>query len=170
MQRETELENILIGFNKVEMILFMNTHPEVFEEAVELAISNKQPYSWRATWLLSLCMKENDKRIQKHTKKIINSINDKNDGHQRELIKILLKIDLKDKYEGILFNICVTIWEQINKKPSVRFTAFKFIVKTAKKHPELFDELTFFTQKHFLETLSPGIRKSIYKIIKEISK
>ena len=46
------------------MISFMATHPEVFEEAIQLAISDKQPYSWRAAWLLWSIMDVNDPRIQ----------------------------------------------------------------------------------------------------------
>jgi hypothetical protein len=60
-------------------------------------------------------MEENDKRIQRHIKEIINTITTKNDNHQRELLKILLKMELKKEYESFLFDICITIREQINK-------------------------------------------------------
>ena len=166
---ETELENILMTSYKDGMISFMNSHPEVYEEAIELAVSDKQPYSWRAAWLLWSCMNENDKRIQGQIKNIVNSIAAKNDGHQRELIKILLQMELSKDDEGILFNTCMNLWEQIDKKPSVRLTAFKFIVKIAKKYPELSDEITLLTQNHYLESLSSGVRYSISKMIKEFT-
>ena len=67
---ETALENILTSSYKAEMISYINTHPNDFEEAIELAVSNKQPYSWRAAWLLWSCMEKNDPRIQVHLKKI----------------------------------------------------------------------------------------------------
>ncbi|MCP5063059.1 MAG: hypothetical protein GY936_11435 [Ignavibacteriae bacterium] len=165
---ETKLENILMSCYKDEMISFMNAHPENFEEAIKLAISDKQPYSWRAAWLLWSCMDENDLRIQAYIKKIINSVATKNDGHQREIIKILLQLELTEKQEGILFNICMNLWEQIDKKPSVRFTALNFIIKIAKKHPELSDEIKFLTQNHYLETLSPGIKRSVQRMMKEL--
>jgi len=68
-----------------------------------------------------------------------------------------------------LFNFCMDTWEQTNKKPSVRFTAFKFIVETVKKYPELREEISSLTQEHYLKTLSPGIKISIYKLVKEIN-
>ncbi len=166
---ENALENILSTYYKNEMLLFMDSHPEYFDNAIELAISDKQPYAWRAAWLLSSCMKENDERIQANIDKIINSLVSKEDGHQRELIKILLRMELKDEHEGYLFDICVTLWEKINKKPSVRYIAFKFIVKTAKKYPELSNEITFLTQNQYLDSLSPGIKRSISKMIKELT-
>lgn len=163
---ESVLENKLINSYKVEMILFMNTNPKYFEEAIELAVSDNQPFAWRAAWLLWSCMKENDPRIQKHIKNIVNSVKTKNDGHQRELLKILLQMELNKKYEGLLFNVCLDVWKQINKNPSVRFTALKFILKIAKKHPDLFKEVTFLTQDQYLESLSPAVKKSISKLMK----
>ena len=61
---ETALEHILTSTYKDEMIAYLNTHPEDFEEAITLALSDKQPYGWRSAWLLWSCMEENDRRIQ----------------------------------------------------------------------------------------------------------
>jgi len=146
------------------MISFMDTHPEFFEEAIELAISDKQPYSWRAAWLLWSCMEENDKRIQKYIKKIVDTLETKDDGHQRELI-----MELKEDYEGILFDHCMDIWEQINKTPSVRVNALKLIIKVAKKHPELAKEITFITEDHYLESLSLGAKNSVSKLMRKLT-
>jgi len=163
------LEDKLLNSYKDEMISFMENHSEFFEEAIELAIADKQPYSWRAAWLLWSCMEENDHRIQKYIKKIVNTLETKDDGHQRELIKILLKMEIKDEYEGILFDHCMDIWEQINKTPSVRVNALKFVIKIAKKHPELSQEITFLTQDHYLESLSPGVKNSVSKMMNELN-
>lgn len=164
---ETALEHILTSLHKDEMISYMSTHPEDFDEAIKLAISDKQPYSWRAAWLLWSCMKENDQRIQGYIKNIIKTITTKKDGHQRELLKILLQMELNEEHEGSLFNICVSVWEKINKKPSVRFTAFRFLIKLAKKHPELSNEITLLTQSQYMDSLSPSVKKSLSKMIKE---
>ncbi|MDP3150272.1 MAG: hypothetical protein Q8N83_14215 [Ignavibacteria bacterium] len=166
---QTELEHILISTYKDGMIAYMETHPEAYEEAVQLAISDKQPFAWRAAWLLWSCMEVNDRRVQKHTKEIVKSVKSKNDGHQRELLKILLLMEIDKKYEGILFNLCLNVWEEINKTPSVRMTAFKFILKLVKKHPELSKEITFLLQDRYLETLSPGVKRSISKMMKGIT-
>jgi len=166
---ESVLENKLICSYKKDLISFLKSHPEHFKEAIELAISDKQPYSWRAAFLLPDCMEENDKRIHNYIKKIISSIKTKKDGHQRELLKILYKMEINN-YEGILFNLCLNLWEQINKDPSVRMTAFKFIIKIAKKHPELKNEIQYIVQDHFLESLSPGVKYSIKKMIRDFIK
>jgi len=38
---ETALEHFLTSSYKADMISYMDTHPEDFEEAIKLAISNK---------------------------------------------------------------------------------------------------------------------------------
>jgi hypothetical protein len=163
------LEDKLLNSYKDEMISFMENHPGFFEEAIELAVSDKQPYAWRAAWLLWSCMEENDKRIQKYIKSMVDTLETKENGHQRELLKILYQMDLKEEHEGMLFDICMDIWEQINKAPSVRFNALKFIIKIAKKHPELAKEISFLTEDRYMESLSPAVKKSIKRMMKDLS-
>ena len=167
---ETPLEHILMTFFKEDMISFLNSHPEYFKEAIELAVSDKQPLSWRAAWLLHSCTKKNDNRIKNHVKSIIKTLPTKKDGHQRELIKILFIMELKEEDEGVLFDICVTLWENVSKRPSVRYTAMMFILKIAEKYPDLTQEIILLLQDQYLETLSPGIRYSIYRMKKGLGK
>jgi hypothetical protein len=164
---ESTLEHRLLNSYKKDMISFMNSHPEYFDEAIELAVSNKQPYSWRAAFILWSVIEENDKRIKKHINKIVKAVKGKSDGHQRELLKILLMMELDEKYEGVLFDICVDVWEQIDKSPSVRVNALKMIIKIAEKHPDLKKEISYLAQDHYLESLSPGARHSVKKIMSE---
>lgn len=146
------------------MISYIAAHPGKFEELIVLALSDKQPCSWRAAWLLWSCMEENDLRVQNHIPQLIDSIPSKHDNQQRELFIILQKMELNEAYEGILFNICASTWEKINKKPSVRFNAFKLIIKIAKRYPELLKEIEYLTQDQYLDSLSSGARKSILKM------
>ena len=166
---EVSLENILTDrLSKEEMISFMNKHPFQFEKTINVALTDNQPQAWRAAWLLGHCMNKDDHRIQARIKAIIEAIGTKKDGHQRELLKILEKMNINEDHEGALFDVCMTIWESINKSPSVRIVAFRILAETAKKYPELNKEIEFFTQNHYTETLSPGILHSFVNIKKEL--
>ena len=77
-------------------------------------------------------------------------------------------MEIDEEYEGTLFNICVNVWEKINKKPSVRYNAFKLIIKIAKKHPDLSHEVVFLTQNQYMDSLSDTVKKSISKMINEL--
>lgn len=152
------------------MVSFMENHPEYFEETLQLAISDKHPYAWRAAWLSYHCMEENDCHVQKYIPQIIDNIKTKKDGHQRELVKILLKMDLNEEQEGRMLDCCMDLWEMINKAPSVRYIAFTYIIRLAKRYPELANEVKFLIEDHYLDTLSPGIKNSIRKMAQQFYK
>lgn len=164
----SQLKSKLISSYKDELVAFLKSQPQHFNEAIELAISDDQPFAWRSAFLLSGCMDDDDARVKKFIKPILACIKSKKDGHQRELLKILYRMQLTDKSEGIVFDVCIRLWEQIGKDPSVRITALKFIFKIAKQHPELLNEITPLTQDHYLELLSPGVKRSVNRMIKEI--
>ncbi len=162
---ETPLEHVLMAFNKKQMMAWLETHPESFTEAIHLAIADKQPCSWRAAWLLWGCMEDNDLRIRPFIPGITECLEIKRDGHQRELLKILYRMDLSEEQEGFLFDLCMNVWEKVGKAPSVRHNAFRMIVKIASKYPELSNEIALITQNHYLDTLSPGVRRAVMKMI-----
>ena len=166
----SQLKSKLLSSYKEEMVAFLKSHPEYFNEALDLAISDDQPFAWRSAFYLGSCMDDNDARVKKYIKPILTRIKSKNDGHQRELLKILYRMKLSDKEEGIVFDTCIRLWEQIGKDPSVRITALKFILKIAKPHPELLNEITPLMQDHYLELLSPGVKQSVNRMIQELDK
>jgi len=164
----TPLEICLTHNYKDGIVVFLKAHPECWEEAIELAIANKQPYSWRAAWLLWSCIEKNDTRIQPRIQSLIDGLKDKKDGHQRELLKILIVMELSEEQETNLLDYCIRLWKDIQKTPSIRYTAFRFINKIVSKYPELRNEIKYYTVKKYIETLSPGIQKSINKLIQNL--
>lgn len=171
MKTKNSLENIITSrFNKDEIIPLINSNPEKFKEALTIAFENDKPTAWRAVWLISHAIKKNDKRITPHIKKIISLIPHKADGHQRELLKILEKMEISEDNEGYLYDICVSNWLDINKSSSVRITAFRIISRMVIKYPELYNEIEPLTQKHFTDPLSSGIQHSFSKLHSEIKK
>lgn len=164
----TPLEICLTNNYKDGMIAFLKAHPACWEEAIELAITNKQPYSWRAAWLLWSCLEKNDVRIQPHIQSFIEGLKNKKDGHQRELLKILILMQLSEEQESSVLDFCIRIWKDILRSPSVRFTAFRFMIMLSIKYPELKKETKLYFEKKYLETLSPGINKSVMKLIQNL--
>ncbi|MEP0005756.1 MAG: hypothetical protein ABJ387_12990 [Balneola sp.] len=163
------LRSVLIRRRKSEMVEFMDNHPGSFDQAIKLALENEENLSWRATWLVAGIMKKNDPRVKPFIQKIIEVLPDRDDGHQRELLKILLKMDLGEDFESLLFDISVTLWEQVRKQSSVRYYAFQGMMKVVEKYPELKNEVLSLAQPHFVNTLSPGVRKGIYKKLNELN-
>ena len=152
------------------MMAFMAANPEAFKELVLLAFFPKNPLAPRAAWLLSNCMEEKDPRVGMHAQNIIDTLDEVADGHKRDLINVLCQVDLDEELEGVLFDRCINIWCKLDGIPSVRATAFKLILLVTRKYPDLYNEVVLLTQDPYLETLSPGIRRSIQKQIKSFEK
>lgn len=161
--------NLVQNFNKKELVLFVNKNTDNFTFAMKIALSEEQPYAWRAVWIINHATKNRDPRLTKYLNLIIKNLQEKQDGHQRELLKLVEKIEIEEENEGYIFDLCMTIWGDVDKIPSVRIIALKLIIKIVKKYPELMNEIKFITQEHYLETLSPGIKKSMIKMMREIN-
>lgn len=150
---------------KAKLIESANKDINEFNRLLELCLDPNNQLAWRAAWVLRGCLKKNDDRLRPHLMKIIKSIEGKEDGHQRELLKIFEVFDLEEEFEGYLFDTCANIWENIEKIPSTRITAIKLMQKVAKKYPELQNDIQLFTTEEYTESLSPGIKRSLLKSI-----
>lgn len=153
--------------SKNELLTYVKNNPECIEPMIQLSIEHT-PTAWRAAWLLGHTMHTNDLRVQKSIDKLIKTLASAKEGHQRQLIIILLKMKLNETQEGNLFDTCLNIWENIKLIPSTRVTALKFIFSIAEKFPELKSELKLWTQDMYLDSLSPGIKNSVINQVKSI--
>ncbi len=161
---ESSFEYMLMHSYKAEMVEQMQNHPEYYPEAIRLALGDKQPYSWRSAFLLIGSIQKNDARIKPFIDQFIDVLPEKKDGHQRDILNILNKMDLNEAQEGYVLDRCISLWESTSKKPSVRFVAFKMMIKMAEKYPELANEIKYLTEEHYMEPLTPGARRSIAKM------
>jgi len=164
------LKNILNGhLQKDPIVSLLRENPDVFDEAIHLALQSDERTAWRAAWVLFHAMENHDTRLQPHLPAFVSALPGKRDGHQRELLKIIERLKPDDDLEGELFDICMGIWENPGKSPSSRITAFRVMFRIAQKYPELLGELSFLLQEHYTETLSPGIRHSLRRMVDDSS-
>ncbi len=162
-------EHVLLNSYKEQMISYMGSHPEAIDEAIQLALSNRQPHAWRAAWLLRSMLGENDMRLRAHTKRIVEVLPTRPDNHQRELLNLLLLMEIGEDDQGYLFDHCLTLWEKVGKAPSVRLTALRVIIQIVRRYPELAQEVLPLTQDHYLDNLSPGVRKAVGRMMSVFS-
>ncbi len=164
------LEQILTQCYKGEMVDFIYANPERIEQLIELALKDDSKLSWRASWLLWSCMEPNDFRVREYLGKILDVIPLKKDNHQRELLKILQNMEIDENHIGVLFDICLKIWVQLNKQPAVRYNAFKTMLRIAECYPIFINEIEFYSEERFIKVLTPGAKHSIYKMLSNFNK
>ena len=166
MSDKPSLDIVLSKFFKKDVFNFMNQFPEEFESIVALTITDEKPICWRAAWVVQTFMEQDDERVQPYVDAILQIIPQKEDGHQRELLKLVINKNLTDEEEGRLFEVCIRIWKDIHKKPGTRSYAFQCIDNITTIYPELRNELMGLFGPEYLETLSPAIRKTILMKLK----
>ena len=120
--------------------------------------------------MVGSCMEENDKRVRKHVKKLIDLLFVTKGGEQRELLKIIYQMKISNSLEGLLFDHCIVMWMDIKQQSSVRFYAFKMLCKIAEEHPDLNKEVLGLLNLPHAGSLTPAIRKSVMKLAKELEK
>ncbi len=157
------IEILLSKYVKPEADRVLKKYPALIEQIVPLCLTDKAPMCWRAAWVVRSAMDEDDKRVKPYIDEILGVLPDKSDGHQRELMKLLQRMKLTDDQEGMLYDISVSIWESVRKKPSVRYIAFEHIITMIRKYPELKQELEAITQPQHINALSAGIKAAVIK-------
>ena len=166
-QSQQEWETLIKGrFDREPIIAHLKEHEEARKHFLEIILLRDE-FAWRAAWLLKGAVSAQD-NYDDFIERAIKLIPDLPDGHQREILKLLEIVTINESLEGPLFDVCMRIWESPGKIPSTRMTAFLFILETVKKYPELKTELTHLTQDHYMESLSPGVKRVLEKRIKKL--
>lgn len=163
------LKHVLLDLYKDEMIAYMHTHPELFQDLISLAVGSDR-FSPRAAWLLSNCVDEGGKGFASRKREILRSIEGKSGGHQRDLVRVLSKLDSDDEEEGLLFDQCVALWSDPGNMPSVRHVSMRTLLQITEKYPELYNEVKILLKDKYLDSLSAGVRRSILRMKGETEK
>lgn len=159
------LDNFFKKFRKnKEMIAHVKANSDMFFLLLRGSLSLNYDKNWRCAMLIGHLIKKKDFRLITYIDDFIEVLRDtKIDGHQRQVLVILDKMHFTEDQEGKLFDVCLTIWESVNKIPSTRMRAFWMMEKIAKNYPELQKEMKHFTVDYFIKTLSPGIKHYFVK-------
>jgi hypothetical protein len=158
MQAES-LEHILVSYHKDDMIAALRVSSH-FNDLFELAL-NTEKLSARSAYMLSHMVHFTKEKVQNNIDKIIEAINGKPDGQQRDLIRTLQQLDLDEDQIGEAYHLCSELWMETLKTPSVRYLAFLFMFNVVKVYPDLKDDFHLMANHLYMESLSPGIKRSL---------
>lgn len=164
----TAFNTALARLAKRDIESFLEQHSECFDQLLFFAISDDQPHAWRAAWILGSIIEPGDIRVQHFVGSIVGALTNKTDGHTRELLRVLLLMELTEEHAGRVFDLCVQIWQNPVKSPGLRMNALKMLVKIADCFPELLPEVHLLLNYLYVATLTPGARRSAERIIQNL--
>ena len=160
----TAFNTALAKLAKRDIESFMEQHSECFDQLLWFAISDDQPHAWRAAWILCSIMVPGDARVQHFVGPIVGALTNKTDGHTRELLRVLMLMELAEEHAGKVFDFCVQVWQNPMKSPGLRMNALKMLVKIADRFPELLPEVLLLLNYLYVATLSSGAMRSAERI------
>lgn len=160
---ETALEQKLLDLYKEEMIAYVSSEPGAYDEALQLALQQKQPYSWRSAWMIRSCSVPNDPRLKEYITPILQLLPKVHAGQQREFLTLLLNTTLNEDQEGLLYEFCINCWTDLQNQSGTRYKCFLFMLGMAKKYRDLKQEIKLVLDKDLIGTLSPGIKRAVVK-------
>jgi hypothetical protein len=157
-------------FPRKEDLLARNRQsPQLFSLALEDALKVDPKKAWRALWFINqLDKKEIEKHILSEYPQLIVRLEEEGSSLQRELLRLLQKFTIPEKWESYLFDQAQRIWEKLANIPSTRVQALYCMLKIADKYPELKQEIMIYNDPSFLEELSPGIKHQVQKIFAKL--
>lgn len=153
-----------------EHFVEMCSRPEFLPFLAEICLSDDPKLNWRAAWVLSSIDASQLKKIFPKAQPLINTLQRKEkDGYKREIIKLIMLLDLDEDEEGAFYDAALNIWEDLALASAARLYALRGMLHIAKLYPELNHEIAAYNDDHYLQGVSPGIQSQMRKIFKDLS-
>lgn len=103
------IPNYFKTYDKENIIRLLQENPEEIQQLLGIAVDVNHESSWRACWMLRSALENGDRRISEISSKLVEILPVAKDNHQREIVCLLDKTEVKEQDEGKLFDACITM-------------------------------------------------------------
>lgn len=152
--------------NCLRIVKWVGDDQKRFDELFTLFLSDEYRVVQRAAWPVSYCVMDYPVLISKHFKKLVDNLKKPNlyTAVKRNSIRLLQDIDIPEKYEGDIMNICFTYIAEPTEAVAVKAFSIRVIENLSKKYPEILPELkTIIEDRWDYET--PAFKSRARKIL-----
>ena len=134
------------------IVQWVGTSQERFDELFHLFLHDEYRVVQRAGWPLSYCVIAHPEFIKKHWAALINNLQQPNlhNAVKRNSIRLLQDIDIPEKYQGPIMDLCFKYVESPTEAIAVKAFALTVLTNLAKQYPEIIPEI-----KLIIEDQSP---------------
>ena len=156
-------EEILKEHSKAQCTKIVNwvgINQQRFDELFTLFLQDEYRVTQRASWPLSYCVSANPVFINKQWKSLINNLK-KPDLHN--------DIEIPEKYQGEIMNICFTYLESPTEALAVKAFSMTVLANLAKLYPEIKTELRLLIEDQY-PNQTAGFKSRAKKVLKQLGK
>lgn len=142
MDIRTQLLSELSRTNIDFTIQTLGNNKEHFKELISIVLTDKDPLPMRAAWVVEGITEKYPDMILPYMKDLIKNLRKfTHPGTLRNLLKIFSRMELHEKYHGILADICFDWMAEEEMPVAVKVYAMQILANLTRIYPELKNEL-----------------------------
>lgn len=141
-----------------------------FESLLDLALHDKDPVAWRASWVLDGSDEQQPGLASTYLGKIVQSLPAlESKGSLRSLLRLLCRYDIPEEDQGLLIDLCFRYLVSELYPLAVKVHAMQIVYNHVLIYPELKDELVAVLEDQ-MENNSVGFASRGKRLIKQMEK
>ncbi len=141
-----------------------------FSSCLDIALHEKDPLGWRATWVLDGCDERNPGLAANHISTIAHKLPElKSMGTIRSLLRLLCRYDIAEDDQGMLIDLCFSYLISELYPLAVKVHAMQIIYNHVLIYPELKNELITVIEDQE-DNNSVGFKSRGRRIIRQLEK
>ncbi len=168
LKQELMAENSKRNMNRVAKMI--GNDKVLFKDLLQIMTHDEDPYNRRAAWAITAVTDEYPELLKPHLKEIIPFLKqDLHEGIIRSLLRQLPLIEIPEKYQGVLFDICFNWAENPKYALAVRANALTVLYNISNLHKELKNELIILFEQISQEE-APAMKARGVLLLKKLKK
>ena len=170
MDFRSSLADIPSGYGRDLLIQEVITSETHFSTLLQLALQEKDPLAWRASWVLDGSDEQKPGLAKSYISEIVTALPDlKSKGSLRSLLRLLSRHDIPEKEQGMLIDLCFSYLVSESYPLAVKAHAMMIIYNHVLLYPELKDEFITVMEDH-MEKNSVGFKSRARNLINKMEK
>jgi hypothetical protein len=150
-----------------KIVKWVGSNQQRFDELFCLFLQEEYRVTQRAAWPMSYCVIANPLFIKKHWKKLVNNLKkpDLHDAVKRNSIRFLQNMEIPEKYQGDLMDICFKYLESPTEALAIKVFSMSVLGNLAKTYPDIKPELKLIIEEQ-LSNQTAGFKSRAKKILR----
>jgi hypothetical protein len=148
----------------------LGNNPDTFKELINFIFTEPDPLPMRASWVVEGITEKYPGMILPYVGMLIRNLRKySHPGTRRNLLKVFSRMEIPEKYHGILLDICFEWITKEDRTVAEKVFAMQIIANHLKYYPELTNEFIEIIDDQTHKN-SPGFASRVRKIKTEMKK
>lgn len=155
--------------NCLKVVKWIGDSPARFAELIELFLKDEYRVVQLAAWPMSYVAEAHPELIRKHLPRLVKNL-ERTDTHpavRRNTIRLFQHIEIPEKYQGQVMNLCFEYIADPQEKAAVKAFSLTVLENLSKLYPEIRPELKTIIEER-MDTETAAFTSRARKILKKL--